>query len=208
MRPCAQPRTLPIATDTTPTARARGAPRHRNSTSGPKPSVPSTWVALGGRRRWPRLPGWWWTVSRTARPVSPPGREPPAPGRSWPRCGGGSVSPCPARTCAAARGGRATLEASQGSPSEGVQMSLPSGASPNARIGQPVQGVRHKVDQNHAHQKDADERLRERIVTREYRVHQQLAEGPPNTISATAAPPSNCPKNRPSTARIGTSALR
>src|SRR4051794_20771403 len=43
---------LPIATDTTPTASARGAPwKTRHITSRPKWSVPNGWVASGGRSR-------------------------------------------------------------------------------------------------------------------------------------------------------------
>src|SRR5215207_6145315 len=78
-----EPRMLPIATDTTPTASASGAPcRMRYSTSRPKPSVPSGCAASGGRSRWDSelrlvfagVPNWPTTVaarkSRTStRPI-------------------------------------------------------------------------------------------------------------------------------------------
>src|SRR5215216_7106923 len=183
---------LPIATDTTPTASANGAPcRMRYSTSRPKPSVPSGCVASGGRSRCDNelrlvlagVPNWPTTVA--ARKIST-STSPIIAGICEVNLR--AVSRQNVRVLAPARDGATGRSADDTADDEAMLMlreRATDGASggpscaPDPRVGEAVQQVRHRVDGDHRDEEHGDERLRERIVSQQDRIHQQLPQSGP-----------------------------
>src|SRR5215217_3143192 len=154
--------------------------------SRPEPSVPKTWAALGGLRRWPMFERFAesGTATRPATAATTTSAISTSPSSApfW-RLSEPNVS---RQKVLGARGARPDARIGEAGASTSAVAAVSGLVGPDvsviahSRVHEAVQDVGEQVDHDDPGQQDRDQRLRERIVAREDRVDQEPSEaGPP-----------------------------